>query len=127
MNEPQRKPHNTTLGARGEEIAAIYLERECDWIILDRNWRCRDGEIDIIAYDDEDVVFVEVKTRSSAFSGDPLEAVDFHKLRTLQGLATRWVTEQKGYIPSYRIDVIGICFGGEAPTLTHIEQVFHDW
>lgn len=127
MEQPQRSPHNTALGTRGEDIAVAYLERDRDWIILDRNWRCRDGEIDIIAYDDADVVFVEVKTRSSAYSGDPLEAVDFHKLRVLQGLATRWVTEQPDYIPAYRIDVIGICFGGPQPTLTHIEQVFHDW
>ena len=79
-----------TLGARGEDLAVAELERQ-GMTILARNWRCRLGEIDIVAAEvvggRTTVVFCEVKCRSGLGFGDPLEAITWKKLRTLRSLA----------------------------------------
>lgn len=112
---------NQTLGALGEQYATEYLTGQ-DWQILARNWRCRSGEIDIIARDGTTVVFVEVKTRNATKSGHPLEHVDYFKMRTLRGLAITWLAAQPEWISDFRIDVIGIVWNSGKPDLTHVRN-----
>lgn len=96
------------LGRRGEEQAAAYLTG-LGWRVLDRNWRCREGEIDIVALDGTELVIVEVKTRSGRGFGDPLEAVDPRKLTRLCVLAGAWRRAHRQVrARTTRIDLIGI-------------------
>lgn len=95
------------LGRSGEDEAVRYLTSR-GWQILDRNWRCRDGEIDIIARDGRTLVFVEVRTRSSDRCGHPLETVTPVKVRRLRLLARRYAQAHHLRGQNMRIDVIGI-------------------
>lgn len=110
------------IGSRGEDLAADYLRGD-GFAILDRNWRCRYGELDIIAADGDVLVFVEVKTRTGRAFGTPAEAVTHTKLRRLRRLAGIWLAAQDGSWPSVRIDVIEIRLGGPVPEITHIHGV----
>ena len=78
------------LGKSGEQAAAEYLE-SCGLRILDRNWRCATGEIDIVAVDRQTLVVVEVKARTSTRYGTPLEAVSRAKRARLRRLAVQWL------------------------------------
>jgi putative endonuclease len=78
------------LGKAGEQAAVGYLE-SCGFRILDRNWRCADGEIDIVAADQRTFVVCEVKTRSGTRFGTPLDAVGHAKRRRLRRLAAQWL------------------------------------
>ncbi|MFF4190617.1 YraN family protein [Nonomuraea sp. NPDC001831] len=95
------------LGKEGEHLAAIYLEAK-GMTILERNWRCRRGEIDIIAVDGQVLVVVEVKTRSSRSHGTALESVNHTKLARLRMLATKWLSAQSRSFEAVRIDVIAL-------------------
>jgi putative endonuclease len=112
------------LGRRGENLAADHLTAS-GYTVVDRNWRCSQGEIDLVATVDGETVFVEVKTRSSAAFGHPLEAVTTQKLARLRRLAAAWCDAHPGSHDRIRIDVIGII----APThglieIEHLERVF---
>jgi len=95
------------LGRAGEQLAAEYLERS-GFRILDRNYRCAEGEIDIVAADGRVLVACEVKTRSGLGYGSPAEAVTGRKLRRLRRLAVRWVVANGVIFDELRVDVIGI-------------------
>ncbi|TDZ77209.1 hypothetical protein DE4585_01459 [Mycobacteroides salmoniphilum] len=110
------------IGSRGEDLAAEYLSGD-GFTILDRNWRCRYGELDIIAAEGEVLVFVEVKTRTGRAFGTPAEAVTHTKLRRLRRLAGIWLAAQDGSWPAVRIDVIEIRLSGSVPEITHIQGV----
>lgn len=110
------------IGTRGEDLAADYLRGD-GFTILDRNWRCRHGEIDIIAARDELLVFVEVKTRTGHGFGTPAESVTYAKLRRLRRLAGIWLATQRGSWSAVRIDVIEVRLGRTAPEITHIHGV----
>ncbi len=99
--------HNKALGAWGEaQVEQWYLKRGYD--ILDTNWRCRDGELDLIVARGKDLVFCEVKTRSSMRFGHPAEHVDHNKQRRIRGLAVQWMHEHstRGHV---RFDVAAVC------------------
>jgi putative endonuclease len=96
-----------TLGAQGEQLAAEHLERS-GMRILDRNWRCPEGEVDIVAADRRALVVCEVKTRSDTRFGSPLEAISARKHARLRRLAVRWVTAHCMVFDEIRIDVIGV-------------------
>jgi putative endonuclease len=96
-----------TLGRNGEQAAAEYLER-AGLRILDRNWRCADGEIDIVAAERRILVICEVKTRSSGQFGSPLEAITRSKQARLRRLAVRWLIAHGVLFDEVRIDVIGL-------------------
>ncbi|MYM20091.1 YraN family protein [Brevibacterium sp. 5221] len=110
-----------TLGRRGEDFAHRYLTAQ-GWDVLARNWRCRAGEIDIVARDGATIVFVEVKTRGSLRAGHPLEAIGYRKLRTLRELAVRWLTAQPQWYPDFRVDVLGILWNRGDPHVTHVRD-----
>lgn len=95
------------VGRHGEAVAARLLE-DAGWRILDRNWRCEHGELDIVAVDGADLVAVEVKTRRSAAYGSPQEAVTGEKLRRLRRLVGAWLAAQSGSFAGVRIDVIAV-------------------
>ncbi|MBX6768172.1 MAG: YraN family protein, partial [Actinomadura rubrobrunea] len=98
---------NAALGRRGEHAAAAYLTR-LGWTIIDRNWRCPEGELDIVAYDGRRHVVCEVKTRSTAAFGAPLEAITPDKAARLRRLAGRWAAAHRIRGADVRIDVLGL-------------------
>lgn len=95
------------VGAYGERLAARYLQGK-GLVILDRNWRCADGEVDLILRDGDDIIFCEVKTRRGGRYGSPAEAVNRRKVRKLRGLAAQWLA-QSGVRPrAIRFDVVEV-------------------
>ena len=102
------------LGRSGEEIAGRWLER-AGWQILDRNWRCRTGEIDLVALDGDDLVVVEVKTRRNLRLGHPAEAVTARKLSRLRVLAGRWLADHDVCTAGVRVDVIAVWLPDDGP------------
>ena len=117
------------LGREGEELATAYLVR-AGYAILDRNWRCPLGEIDVVAFDGRETVFVEVKTRSSLLFGHPLEAITAQKLARLRRLAGAWCDtrssgDASGTAWRIRIDAIGVIAAqGADPVIEHVKRVF---
>jgi len=95
------------VGGYGERLAARYLEA-AGLVLLDRNWRCANGEIDLILRDGDDVVFCEVKTRRGDIYGSPAEAVSPAKVRRLRRLAERWLAESAVHPREIRFDVVAI-------------------
>lgn len=97
---------NGALGAYGERVAARHLVEE-GLVLLDRNWRCDSGEIDLVLRDGDVLVFCEVKTRSGTSYGHPLEAVDPVKTERLVRLAHCWM-EDHGVVAPVRFDMVGV-------------------
>jgi putative endonuclease len=95
------------LGQRGEQAAAEYLAA-AGFRILARNWRCAEGEIDIVAVERHTLVVCEVKTRSSDRRGTPLESVSRVKRNRLRRLAIRWLTAHGVRFDQVRIDIVGV-------------------
>ena len=112
------------VGDRGEELAVEHL-REQGLEILDRNWRCPEGELDVVAVDgDGVVVFCEVKTRRSLRFGWPVEAVTPEKARRLRRLAWSWLRETGHRPAQFRIDVIGVHCPATGPVeVQHLRAV----
>lgn len=113
-----------TVGDRGEDLACAHLER-LGWQLVDRNWRCREGEIDVVARDPGgELVFCEVKTRRSTRLGLPVEAVGQAKARRLRVLAWAWLAAHDERPGRFRIDLIGVLsVPGRAPQLEHLQAV----
>src|SRR3954465_3069291 len=95
------------LGRRGEAIAAEHRVA-AGMSIVDRNWRCTQGEIDLVARDGDELVFVEVKTRSGVGFGHPLEAITATKLARLRRLAAAWCEAHPGQHDRIRIDAVAV-------------------
>src|SRR5262249_43579392 len=95
------------LGREGEQVAVEYVER-AGLRVLDRNWRCAEREIDIVAAERQVMVVCEVKTRSGTGFGTPLEAITRQKLARLRRLAARWLVANGVLFDEIRIDVIGL-------------------
>jgi putative endonuclease len=107
-------------GRFGEELATSHLISQ-GLIVLDRNWRCDVGEVDIVAREGDVLVICEVKTRSSRRFGSPLEAITPAKATRLRRLAARWVSEHDVRPSLIRIDVVGIVVGnGVAHDVEHV-------
>ncbi|KJC63936.1 YraN family protein [Agreia bicolorata] len=113
------------LGRQGEDVAASYLADQ-GFTVLERNWRCEQGEIDLVGVDGRDTVFVEVKTRSSTAFGHPFEAITDAKLARLRRLSTAWCDAQEGRRPSViRIDIVSVLIrDGGIPVVEHLRGVF---
>src|ERR1700709_2184489 len=112
------------LGSRGEDLAAAALT-EAGMLVVDRNWRCAQGEIDIVALDGDETVFVEVKTRTSVDFGHPLEAITAQKLARLRRLAAAWCADHPGDHNRIRIDAVAVIAPAVgAPTIEHLMRVF---
>jgi putative endonuclease len=125
--DPRRR-----LGARGEELAARHLERR-GYEVVDRNFRTRYGELDLIAADERFLVFCEVKTRIARASPGPLgplAAVGARKQRQLRRMAREWLAARPGELAhrpaELRFDAIGVSLDGrgELVLLEHVEGAF---
>ncbi len=104
---------NITVGQKGENIATDYLKRH-GYKVLDRNFRSRRwGEIDIVAVDDDTLVFVEVKTRVGTQYGEPVEAVTPFKIRALKRAGQYYKLEYPETPEALRIDVVSIILDPE--------------
>ena len=95
------------LGQYGENVAVAHL-RDAGLTILERNWRCDIGEIDIVARDGDTLVVCEVKTRSGTGFGSPFEAVTPLKAARLRRLAARWILDRQIHPVDVRIDLVGV-------------------
>jgi putative endonuclease len=95
------------VGRYGEDVAARHLT-ELGYQLLQRNWRCDLGEIDIVARDGDCLVVCEVKTRRTTTFGHPVEAVTARKAARLRRLAARWLEETGLRPPHVRIDVVAV-------------------
>jgi putative endonuclease len=116
------------LGRFGEDLAARYLA-DAGLVIVARNWRCADGELDIVATDGSALVFCEVKTRSSVLFGSPAEAVTPAKAARIRRLALRWLMENRegssDYWPVLRFDVVSVLrLRDRPPVLDHLRDAF---
>lgn len=112
-------------GRWGEDFAVRHLER-LGLTVIDRNWRCREGEIDIVAEEaaTDTIVICEVKTRSSEDFGSPLAAVTPRKVRRLRVLAGEWLRSHDRHARQVRIDVVGILLSTSgAPHVEHLRGV----
>ena len=115
--------HNQSFGVWGEDLVAEwYVKRGYD--IVERNWRCRQGEIDIIASRDSVLVICEVKTRATADFGSPALAVDANKQQRLRRLAAHWLSENPTTRASVRFDVAAVVGPKEDVSLEVIESAF---
>jgi putative endonuclease len=115
--------HNAELGRRGEQLAVDHLEAR-GMRVIERNWRCRLGEIDLVARDGDDTVFVEVKTRTTADYGHPFESITPVKLARLRRLAVAWCEATDAATARIRIDAVAVLAPTQAPALIeHLEGI----
>lgn len=124
---PRYAGDRSSLGRRGEDAAADYL-RGLGYRIVARNWRCRAGEIDLIARIEHQgrskIIFCEVKTRAGLGYGDPLESITYAKRRRLRQLAGYWLASTGEHADDLRMDAIGIVlFPGSAPQIRHVPGI----
>ena len=119
-----RMADKDALGRRGEQLAADYLQG-LGLRLVERNWRCALGEIDLVMRDGSETVFVEVKTRAGLGYGHPLEAITAAKLARLRRLAAAWCEAHPGEASSIRIDAVAVVASRSEPVrIEHLRRVF---
>ena len=111
------------LGKEGERLAERYLQKK-GYKLVERNYRCTAGELDLIVLDQRVVVFVEVKTRTGHGFGTPLEAVEFRKQRKMIQAAQFFLAAKGLQQRDARFDVVGVSWMGREPIVEHIENAF---
>lgn len=122
MTAPDSTP-TLALARRGERLAARHLT-SLGMAVLDLNWRCPHGEIDLVLRDGDALVVCEVKTRRGSRFGDPLEAITHDKARRLRQLAAAYLLAGDHRCAQVRIDAVGILWrDGDLPTLRHVRGV----
>jgi len=121
---PHPGPFRISLGECGEREAACFLEKQ-GYKILERNYKCRIGEIDVIARRKGRIAFVEIKTRTSVQFGTPQEAVDLKKQKKIFKLAQWYLKEKKLEKESVAFDVVAVLWRGDgAPQMRLIADAF---
>ncbi|WP_285117152.1 YraN family protein [Leifsonia sp. fls2-241-R2A-40a] len=111
------------LGRRGEQVAAEWLQEQ-GYTLVDRNWRCPSGELDLILRQGTTMVFAEVKTRSSLTFGHPFEAITSRKAARLRRLAAAWCREREPGAVSVRIDAVAVTNAwSERPNVEHLAGI----
>ena len=124
MTQPGGDTPRGRLGRAGEDLATAFLRR-AGYEVIERNWRCARGEIDVVARIDNTLVFVEVKTRSGLGFGHPLESLTVGKLARLRVLASLWRQSHPAQRGGLRIDAIGVLLPRNAPySIEHVQGVF---
>jgi putative endonuclease len=122
MTTQQHTPGHE-LGRRGEDLAVEYLS-ERGLVVLSRNWRCREGELDVVATDGTTLVVCEVKTRSTAAFGDPAEYVTPAKLRHVRQATEAWLRRYRVGWCRVRYDVVSVLWPADGrPRLRHLRGV----
>lgn len=116
--------HNQELGRRGEDLACEHLSRN-GLVVLSRNWRCRHGELDIVATDGTTLVVCEVKTRSGTGFGPPVDAVTETKRRRIRRLANAWLAHYRVGSCDVRLDIVSVLWPPDGePVVEHYEGAF---
>mgnify|MGYP006271709997 CR=1 FL=1 len=117
------KNANREIGTKGEECASQYLQ-DLGYQILDRNWRTKRGELDIVAMRESTLVFCEVKTRTSKVCGLPSESVSKTKIQHLKTVALEWLNSNQVNRSGIRFDVIAVLIEPTtAPQISHIQGI----
>jgi putative endonuclease len=117
-------PH-LDLGRQGEDLAARYLEHHLGLVILSRNWRCSEGELDLVATDGRTLIVCEVKTRRTTDYGTPGEAVTEAKARRIRRLTRRWQHAHHTPHCTLRFDILSILWpANQPPRIKHLPGVF---
>lgn len=111
------------FGELGERIAERWLARR-GWRVVHRRYRFGHRDIDLVVERDGLVAFVEVKARSGAEFGDPVEAVNWRKRRELERSALSWISHHGRSCESYRFDVVGVLVQGGRVLVRHVENAF---
>ena len=111
--------HKSEVGKFGEDLALIYLKRQ-GYKIIERNFRIRGGEIDIIAQDNNTLVYIEVKTRTSHAFGLPEESVGYHKLKFIERASKFYRANRKNLPQLERIDVMSVDLSQRNPVFAAI-------
>lgn len=112
------------LGRRGEDLAVDYLT-ERGLVVLSRNWRCRDGELDVVATDGRALVVCEVKTRTTGDFGDPAEFVTPTKILRVRRATQAWLRRYRVGWCEIRFDVVAVLWpAGAGPRLRHLRGAF---
>lgn len=123
VTDPARGGRNGALGAYGERVAARHLTDQ-GMVLLDRNWRCDQGELDLVLRDGPALVGCEVKTRTSLSHGSPHEAVTDAKLARLQRLVQRWMREHGVHPAETRVDLVAVIRPRSGPALVeHVRGI----
>jgi putative endonuclease len=124
MSEDIKQHKNQALGKLGEAIAVKYLQ-QCKYTIVEQNFRCKCGELDIVARDGNVTVFIEVKTRKNLTYGLPQLAVTPFKQRQISKAGLLYMAQKKIHGTNARFDVIAILLGyNEVPQIEHIINAF---
>lgn len=111
------------IGRLGEKFSEKYL-KNIEYEIIEKNFYCRQGEIDIIAKDKNEIVFIEVKTRTNLIYGKPVDAVDRRKQKHIYNCA-KYYLYKKGLESEYiRFDVIEVYISNDKIKINHIKQIF---
>ena len=111
------------LGKYGEDLAAQYLN-DRGYQIVDRNWRCSTGEIDLVALHHDRYIFVEVKTRNGTGFGHPFEAITSNKVSRMRKLVAQWCIANEKAGVRVRLDAIAVLISGGRVAVEHLKQVF---
>jgi putative endonuclease len=111
------------LGRYGEDRAAIFLQ-DRGYVIIERNWRSRTGEIDLIAREKDRLVFVEVKTRNGSGFGHPFEAITAEKMARMRRLVADWCATKQISGIKVRLDAISVLISGGRVSIEHLKEVF---
>ena len=111
------------LGKYGEDVAAQYLN-DRGYQIVDRNWRCSTGEIDLVALHNGRYIFVEVKTRNGTGFGHPFEAITSNKVLRMRKLVAQWCSANEKAGARVRLDAIAVLISGGRVAVEHLKQVF---
>ncbi|MCZ7525203.1 MAG: YraN family protein [Acidimicrobiia bacterium] len=114
-----RRPDRRALGAAGERAVAERYERD-GYGVLDRNWRRREGELDLVVERDRVLVFCEVKTRTSDRFGAPVEAITREKRQRVRLLAAKWLEERRIVVREVRFDVASVVPGSAGQAVVEI-------
>jgi putative endonuclease len=125
MTETRSEPagRNRDLGAYGEACAARFLT-DRGMVVLDRNWRCEAGEIDLVLRDGGVLVVCEVKSRTTDRFGHPVEAVSEQKAARLRRLAARWLAAHRVTPREVRLDLVGVIVPRRGPIqVEHVRGV----
>ena len=117
------KNNNKKTGKIGEDIAIDFLKKK-GYKIIERNYKCVFGEVDIVALDSGNIVFVEVKSRRSEYFGDPTDAVDLNKQKKISKIALNYLKEKRLDNHDARFDVIAIKLSPNGNTVELIENAF---
>ncbi|MDD5084909.1 MAG: YraN family protein [Candidatus Omnitrophica bacterium] len=117
-------PNPRSLGKEGEDFAEIFLKRK-KYNIIERNWRSKFGEIDLVCSKKREIVFVEVKSRGSRLYGEAAEAVDDRKKRKLKLLAEAYLQKMRLEHKTARFDVVTVIWEDKSrpPEIEHLENV----